>query len=175
MIKLKQGDYINVSDVSVEDKHEIIKCFIECGASGVFYKNNETDWDDDYFVGWDHHGDCNGFSQEFPLYEMGLTDEVDAYELLAQIRLKESKSNDITLEEMRKSTCNRNVVFVDYNTSKHEGTLQITITEGQEFNACFKGIGCVDSVEMNLDKEDFIELLKSWRKVINGAIVELED
>ena len=182
MIKLKQGDFVDVRGMSDDDKHRIVRYFIKSGASAAFYLSlsDMMSWGGDNYIGWDHDGDCNGFDSAMILRHMGCTHEIDVDELLAQIYSEEPDKINVALEEIHKAdntaiACNRNVVFLDYDTVNGAGSLEITVTDDQEFNACFKGVGCVDSVEMNLDKEDFVELLKSWRKVINGAIEELKD
>lgn len=167
--KLKQGDYVDVRGLSLDDKIKIAWLFVEYGANEYSLDNDQYDlWEDDEYIGWDCDGDVYGakpITDQGWLDTMGLVNKVDTGIILQGV----IGASDTV------SRFDRNVVFLDYEAKPCNSSMEITITNDEEVTIEIGNHCCFDSVEKGKSKEECVDILKSWSNIINGAIKELEE
>lgn len=186
-IKLKKGDCVDVRGLSEGDKVRIVNLFIESGGYCSWtHKPREILSDDRVcYIFWSMvsnlvDGRC---IENPPMYKTMYNGE----NLIAELRSQDDTSDDLTTEELlekhaeiRKSaetviSVNRNVVFTDYQTNHLPGSMEITITDGEEVTVCVDKFTAFDNIASKKNIEETVDILKVWRSIIDSAIKEMEE
>lgn len=176
-IKLMKGDCVDVRGLSEGDKVRIVDLFIRSGCPCPWTnKPGELlSRDEICYIFWSTiSGEIARSIIELPprhktMYNGG--------NLIAELRSQDDTSNDLTMDEIRKEviSVNRNVVFTDYETNHLPGSMEITITDGEEVAVCVDKLTAFDNVASKKNIEETVDILKVWRSIIDSAIKEMEE